>query len=210
MGGVVPIQLSHWPNTNTNRCPNNGTTHTVFGFCHFPALACSRWDSNCGINETTTATLAGEIKGILKERLWRFRELIYYFRATQYAIWCRLENHEDLSNQSTFVLKLLSSAAVKYWLYWVSISARGCKQNLKNETKQSGLKSDYALSQTRSGALLLKLLIRWRESNRFHKLCTSSVSGLSRSVEERKTKKIWNQNGFWFDRSLMPWKIVNY
>ena len=139
---------------------------------------------------TTTAIIAGQylsqIKGILKERLWRFRELIYYFRATQYAIWCRLENHEDLSNQSTFVLKLLSSAAVKYWLYWVSISARGCKQNLKNETKQSGLKSDYALSQTRSGALLLKLLIRWRESNRFHKLCTSSVSGLSRSVEESK------------------------
>ena len=134
---------------------------------------------------------------ILKERLWRFRELIYYFRATQYAIWCRLENHEDLSNQSTFVLKLLSSAAVKYWLYWVSISARGCKQNLKNETKQSGLKSDYALSQTRSGALLLKLLIRWRKSNRFHKLCTSSVS--RRKKYQKYLKSEW----------FLIWQIFN-
>ena len=115
---------------------------------------------------------------------------------------------EDLSNQSTFQLKLLSAVTVQHWSYWDSISAPGCKQNLKNETKQSGLKSDYALSQPGSGALLLRLLVRWRKSDGFKKLCTSLVVGLGRRKKNRKN--IWNQNGFWFDRSLMPWKIVDY
>ena len=33
-------------------------------------------------------------------------------------------------------------------------SAPGCKQNLKNETKQNGPKSEYLLNHARSGALL--------------------------------------------------------
>ena len=111
---------------------------------------------------------------------------------------------EDLSNQSTFELKLLSAVGVQYWSYWDSISAPGCKQNLKNETKQSGLKSDYALSQPRSGALLLLTCltadavekIRWVQKSVY------IIGRQSRSKKEKPEKYVKSE---WF----LIWQIFN-
>ena len=49
---------------------------------------------------------------------------------------------------------MITYQETQYWDYnWDANSPR-CKQKLKNETKQIGLKSEYLLSQARSGALL--------------------------------------------------------
>ena len=53
--------------------------------------------------------------------------------------------------------------------YW-DISAPGCKQNLKNESKQSEPKSEYLLNQARSGALFALLLMRWQVQDRTRSL----------------------------------------
>ena len=79
--------------------------------------------------------------------------------------------------------------------YW-DMSAPGCKQNLKNESKQNEPKSEYLLNQTRSGALFALLLLRWIKPGRFHKLSTSLVVGRlkiklknSGKMEKRKRRE---------------------
>ena len=89
--------------------------------------------------------------------------------------------------------------------YWDLKALWDVNKTCKNETKQSGPKSEYVLNQTRSGALLLDRC--WDVIKPV--TSTKCVHQLSVSVEKRKRQKImWNQSSFWqvlHDVSSVNW-----
>ena len=65
--------------------------------------------------------------------------------------------------------------------------ARASVNRTKNESKQRGPKSEYALNHPRSGALFNWLLLGWNKAGGFNKMCTSVV-GLGwkkKNIEEK-------------------------
>ena len=75
-----------------------------------------------------------------------------------------------------------------------------CKQNFKNETKQSGPKSEYVLNQTRSGALFFKASLveirRWVTKIVYIIGCRSRSSEKSkRAAAELRSKRVKAEGG---------------
>ena len=75
----------------------------------------------------------------------------------------------ELSEQSK-MLTQQSSLQLKFRAGLQDLSPPGRKQNFKNETKQSGPKSEYVVNHARSGALMASSQIVLKRPSGFYKL----------------------------------------